>query len=64
MLHLIMLQMLSSPICVAPLCPSKHGLHLAKSLHLMDRNMGLPLEAMVAKWLERRNAVYPVSKEL
>lgn len=39
-LHLTMLQMLGSPFCVAP-CPSKPGIQVAKSLHLLVRNMGL-----------------------
>lgn len=28
----------------------------------MIRTMGLPLEAVVAKWLERRPSVYPFSR--
>lgn len=56
--------MLDSPICIVPHCPSKPGIWVAKSLRLMVRNNGLPLESVVAKWFERRYGVYPISKEL
>lgn len=35
-------------------CPNKQGIQRVKSLHLMVRNRGHPLEAVVAKRLERR----------
>lgn len=60
-LHLTMLQILGSPIHLAPHCPSKHGVQVAKSLHVIVRNMGLLLEAVVARWLDDG---HPVSKEL
>lgn len=63
MLHLTVLQIWGGPICVA-LLPSKHGVHMAKHLHLVARTVGPPLVAVVAEWLERRRSVYPISREL
>lgn len=40
-LHLTTLQMLGSPFSVAPRCPSKHGIQVTESSHLMVRHMGL-----------------------
>lgn len=39
MLHLAMLQMLDSPIWIAPHCTNKHEMQVAKSLRLMVGTM-------------------------
>ena len=35
-LHLTTLQMLGTPFSVASRCPSKHGIQVTESLHLID----------------------------